>query len=192
MSTNTGYYQPTHDVSDTISPDGSNATVVTYDKGATFRILVGGKEIGRGWGPEGLNYVLSHYPKVKVVNANHIPFEPPRAQTETLTVTVDSKAAYEALQEITNCSDVTRALLEQLIDRDAHGKAKYGVTLDRTDLNLGDWLQHQAEELMDGAGYALAAKREYERLRRIEEAAREYQKEGSLFNARRLFEALEQ
>ena len=93
---------------------------------------------------------------------------------EKLTITVDSKVAYEELQKITGCSDVTRALLEQLIDRDAHGKAKYGVTLDRTDLNLGDWLQHQAEELMDGAGYALAAKREYERLRRIEEAALAY------------------
>lgn len=57
-------------------------------------------------------------------------------------------------------SEVTR----QLIERDAHGQRKYGTSLDRTDLNLGDWLQHQAEELMDGAGYALAAKREYERL----------------------------
>lgn len=57
-------------------------------------------------------------------------------------------------------SEVTR----QLIERDAHGQRKYGTSLDRTDLNLGDWLQHQAEELMDGAGYALAAKREYEAL----------------------------
>lgn len=89
-------------------------------------------------------------------------------------------------------SNVTQQLIDQLQQRDAHGKAKYGVTLDRMDLNLGDWLQHQAEELMDGAGYALAAKREYERLRRIEEAARQYQNEGSLFNARRLFEALAQ
>lgn len=53
-----------------------------------------------------------------------------------------------------NVSEVTR----QLIERDAHGQRKYGTSLDRTDLTLGDWLQHQAEELMDGAGYALAAK----------------------------------
>lgn len=57
-------------------------------------------------------------------------------------------------------SDVTR----QLIERDQHGRQKYGVTLDRTDLSHADWLQHMAEELMDGAGYALAAKREYERM----------------------------
>lgn len=61
---------------------------------------------------------------------------------------------------IERVSEVTR----QLIERDAHGQRKYGTSLDRTDLSLGDWLQHQAEELMDGAGYALAAKREYERL----------------------------
>ena len=57
-------------------------------------------------------------------------------------------------------SDIT----VQLLTRDAHGQRKYGTSLDRTDLTLGDWLQHQAEELMDGAGYALAAKREYEGL----------------------------
>ena len=53
-------------------------------------------------------------------------------------------------------SEVTR----QLIERDKRGREKYGVTLDRTDLSLSDWLQHMAEELMDAAGYALAAKRE--------------------------------
>lgn len=53
------------------------------------------------------------------------------------------------------CSDVTR----QLIERDQRGRAKYGTTLDRTDLTLADWLQHMAEELLDAAGYALAARR---------------------------------
>lgn len=55
-------------------------------------------------------------------------------------------------------SEVTR----QLIDRDRKGREKYGVTLDRRDLSVSDWLQHMAEELMDAAGYALAAKRESE------------------------------
>lgn len=58
------------------------------------------------------------------------------------------------------CSEVTAQLIDQILQRDAHGHAKYGVTLDRDDLCLSDWLQHMAEELMDGAGYALAAKRE--------------------------------
>lgn len=53
-------------------------------------------------------------------------------------------------------SDVTR----QLIERDRRGRIKYGTSLDRTDLSISEWLQHMAEELMDAAGYALAAKRE--------------------------------
>lgn len=52
-------------------------------------------------------------------------------------------------------SEVTR----QLIERDSRGRAKYGTSLDHTDLSLADWLQHMAEELLDAAGYALAAKR---------------------------------
>lgn len=55
-------------------------------------------------------------------------------------------------------SEVTR----QLIERDRRGRAKYGTSLDRTDLSISDWLQHMAEELLDGAGYALAAKRAVE------------------------------
>lgn len=35
-----------------------------------------------------------------------------------------------------------------------HGFAKkYGVTLERTDLNLRDWLQHAYEECLDQANY---------------------------------------
>lgn len=48
----------------------------------------------------------------------------------------------------------------QLLARERVGLAKYGVTLDRRDLSAAEWLQHLAEELMDGAGYALCAKRE--------------------------------
>lgn len=55
-------------------------------------------------------------------------------------------------------SEVTR----QLIERDRRGRTKYGTSLDRTDLSISEWLQHMAEELLDGAGYALAAKRAVE------------------------------
>lgn len=33
------------------------------------------------------------------------------------------------------------------------GKRKYGVTMERDDLNLQDWLTHLQEELMDAAVY---------------------------------------
>lgn len=54
-------------------------------------------------------------------------------------------------------SNTTAALIGLLQQRDALGRAKYGTTLDRTDLSLRDWLQHQLEEMLDGAGYAMAA-----------------------------------
>lgn len=50
-------------------------------------------------------------------------------------------------------SKITRNLIAELTQRDAHGRKKYGVTLDRTDLSLSQWLQHAKEELLDGAGY---------------------------------------
>ena len=57
-------------------------------------------------------------------------------------------------------SDTTYGLIQQLIERDQRGREKYGTTLDRTDLSLEDWLQHQVEENLDAAGYASAALRE--------------------------------
>lgn len=74
--------------------------------------------------------------------------------------------------DITAPSAVTESLIDQLKHRDAKGREKYGTSLDRKDLSLVDWLQHQTEELLDGAGYAQAAKREAERLMDIEEVAR--------------------
>lgn len=56
-------------------------------------------------------------------------------------------------------SNTTQKLIDLLVARDRTGRAKYGTTLDRDDLAFNDWLQHMAEELLDGAGYALAAKR---------------------------------
>ena len=75
---------------------------------------------------------------------------------------------HEIESKLGSASIVTRDLIIQLLTRDAHGKAKYGTSLDRTDLSLADWLQHQTEELLDGAGYAQAAKREAEKLLALE------------------------
>lgn len=54
---------------------------------------------------------------------------------------------------------ITEALVDQLRMRAAVGLEKYGVTLDRHDIDLEGWLQHMLEELLDGAGYAMAAMR---------------------------------
>lgn len=54
--------------------------------------------------------------------------------------------------DISKCSQTTQSLICMLIDRDRLGRAKYGKTLDRTDLTHAEWLQHMAEEMLDGAG----------------------------------------
>lgn len=71
----------------------------------------------------------------------------------------DSAAERDAAVASLNVSNTSRELIDQLIERDRKGLAKYGTTLDRADLTPEQWLQHMAEELMDGAGYALAAMR---------------------------------
>jgi hypothetical protein len=43
---------------------------------------------------------------------------------------------------------VVEAVRADLLRRSQVGIAKYGVTLDRTDLNLRDWLQHAYEEVV--------------------------------------------
>lgn len=48
---------------------------------------------------------------------------------------------------------VVEAVRADLLKRSQFGIAKYGVTLDRTDLTLRDWLQHAYEECLDQANY---------------------------------------
>ena len=50
-------------------------------------------------------------------------------------------------------SRTTQQLIDMLVSRDAAGRAKYGTSLDRTDLSADDWAQHMLEELLDAAGY---------------------------------------
>lgn len=51
------------------------------------------------------------------------------------------------------CDSVVAAVRADLLQRSEIGIAKYGVTLDRKDLNLRDWLQHAYEETLDQANY---------------------------------------
>lgn len=48
---------------------------------------------------------------------------------------------------------VIEAVRHDLLQRSQVGIAKYGVTLERTDLSLRDWLQHAYEETLDQANY---------------------------------------
>lgn len=53
----------------------------------------------------------------------------------------------------------TELLVAMIRQRATTGLKKYGVTLDRKDLNEEEWLQHLLEEVCDAGGYILAAMR---------------------------------
>lgn len=50
-----------------------------------------------------------------------------------------------------------------LLDRSVVGLKKYGVTTERDDLSLGQWVQHTIEEVLDLANYLQALKTNLER-----------------------------
>lgn len=87
---------------------------------------------------------------------------------------------------------VVEAVREDLLKRSQKGIEKYGVTLDRNDLTLKEWLQHAYEECLDQANYLKTAilnleETELHRKQLAEETAKEDQgwedfREGA-FNA---------
>jgi hypothetical protein len=48
---------------------------------------------------------------------------------------------------------IVDSVVQKFLQRSFIGQVKYGVTLDRTDLKLKDWIQHMQEELMDAILY---------------------------------------
>jgi phosphopentomutase len=48
---------------------------------------------------------------------------------------------------------IVDGVIDKIIDRALVGKKKYGVTLEREDLSLSEWLTHLQEELLDAANY---------------------------------------
>lgn len=55
--------------------------------------------------------------------------------------------------ELEGVDSIVKAVLTKFILRAREGKRKYGVTLDRTDLGVLDWIQHAQEEHMDAILY---------------------------------------
>ena len=55
---------------------------------------------------------------------------------------------------------IVEAIRTQLKDRSDVGIRKYGMTLDRTDFNILNWLEELKQELMDATLYLERLKRE--------------------------------
>lgn len=50
-------------------------------------------------------------------------------------------------------SKIEESVINKIRERADVGKNKYGVTMERNDLNILQWLTHLQEELMDAAVY---------------------------------------
>lgn len=61
-------------------------------------------------------------------------------------------------------SSVAGRAIEMIAERDAAGQAKYGTSMDRTDLKPGAWLRHAIEEHADALQYQLRLARDLEQL----------------------------
>ena len=59
-----------------------------------------------------------------------------------------------------NCDSIVQSVIQKFISRSQFGKKKYGTDLDRTDLQVSDWITHAQEELMDGILYLEKLKQE--------------------------------
>lgn len=55
-------------------------------------------------------------------------------------------------------------VIKKIRERAEVGKNKYGVTMERTDLNTLEWLVHLQEELMDAAVYVERLLDEFKKL----------------------------
>lgn len=51
-------------------------------------------------------------------------------------------------------SQIEERLIQRIRERAEIGRAKYGTTMERTDITFLGWLKHWQEELMDAAIYA--------------------------------------
>ena len=54
---------------------------------------------------------------------------------------------------------IVREVIEKYVERAEMGEKKYGVTMDRTDLSLTDYLEHAIQEHMDAVIYLTKAKK---------------------------------
>lgn len=55
--------------------------------------------------------------------------------------------------KVCKSDSIVRLVLLKQISRSMVGLNKYGVSMDRTDLNTKEWLTHLQEELMDAVVY---------------------------------------
>jgi len=56
-------------------------------------------------------------------------------------------------RSIDRTDSIVDSIIDKFVSRATVGKEKYGVTLDRNDLSLEEWLEHSIQEKMDDILY---------------------------------------
>ena len=69
------------------------------------------------------------------------------------TKTLNTKLLYNKFKNEPMKDSIVESVIEQFKQRSELGINKYGVTLDRDDLTMLEWLKHLQEELMDATLY---------------------------------------
>ena len=71
-----------------------------------------------------------------------------------------AKQDFVQIKQINMTDSIVESVLNKFKERSEEGIKKYGVTLDREDLNGLEWLTHLQEELMDATLYIEKLKKE--------------------------------
>jgi len=71
-----------------------------------------------------------------------------------------AKEVFVQIKQINMIDSIVESVLDKFKERSEEGIKKYGVTLDRKDLNGLEWLTHLQEELMDATLYIEKLKKE--------------------------------
>ena len=64
------------------------------------------------------------------------------------------------LRTIPKTDSIVDSIIDRFVERAQVGMKKYGTNLDRTDLNLEQWLEHSIEEQLDNILYMQRALKE--------------------------------
>ena len=73
--------------------------------------------------------------------------------TNPVEVSASVRPLAPVLTPVVPSDSIVASVVASFKQRSEIGIKKYGVTLDRTDLGLLDWVQHTQEELMDAVLY---------------------------------------
>jgi hypothetical protein len=94
---------------------------------------------------------------------------------------ISTETSYETSSKYKPDS-IIQSVISQFLERGEFGLNKYGTTLDRTDLNVEDCIEHMKQELMDSILYLERIKKEINILKQLGKEEKESNETNILDN----------